>query len=162
MRTTPKLAYPNITELFGGSTRTRTLAVLANASTPLTGYRVAVTAGTQPIKTNAVLERLKRLGIVTERTTAVGRRGWELTDRDFATFLRRRVRLSWIEDWQKEVMEKSALASRVAVQFEGFNLSGYSPNRALLADQKEFERPESKDRAVERAGLRASVRRSRR
>jgi hypothetical protein len=159
MRESPLVIDPSLATVFGGVTRSRTLAVLSNASTPMTGYRVSVTAGLQPIKTSLELRRLNRAGIVTEQLTAEGRMGWVLADADLRNFFRRRMRISWLQDWDNDVSQRAAWGKTVAERVGRVDLGKYSPDQRLVPNRSEFDRPASKDRALSRAGLPTSRRR---
>lgn len=150
---------PGLVALFGGTTRSRTLAVLSSAAGPMTGYRVAVTAALQPIKTYEELRRLQRTGIVSECMTVQGRMGWELTDEDLRKFFKRRMRISWFQDWDADVSRKSELGQSVVSRMAKLDPGRYRSNRSLVSNRAEFERPAAKDRALRRVGLRASTRR---
>ncbi|MGI0131317.1 MAG: hypothetical protein ACREEC_14395 [Thermoplasmata archaeon] len=80
--------------IFGSETRLRVLAVLANARHPMSGYRIAKTAGIRIPKVYPELERLRSGG-------AIGRRGagWVMRDRDVGALLRKRVRIHWSGEW---------------------------------------------------------------
>ncbi len=82
---------PELVALFGSATRVRTLAALAMAPGPITGYRIARMCGISPTKTYAELYRLRRANVVREQPTATGRRGWLLSDPDVGALLRRRA-----------------------------------------------------------------------
>jgi hypothetical protein len=156
MRDSPLLLDPNIAPVFGGVTRSRTLAVLSNATAPMTGYRVAITAALQPIKTSIELRRLSKAGIVSEAPTPEGRMGWVLADEDLRNFFRRRMRISWLQDWDKEVSQRAAFGQAVAGRMAKVGLRQYSPTPKLVSYRTEFQRSTTKDRALERAGLPAS------
>jgi hypothetical protein len=73
---------PGMVALFGSQNRALVLAALANASGPLSGYRVAMIFGGQKIKVNAELDRLAQAEIVSKRRMMNGRPGWTLEDPD--------------------------------------------------------------------------------
>ena len=83
----------SLVAVFGGETRLKVLAVLANAHQPFTGYRVAKTAGIRPPKAYAELRRLEAVGVVGRES---GR--WVILDRDLFFLLRKRARVHWLED----------------------------------------------------------------
>jgi hypothetical protein len=83
---------PELVALFGSATRVRTLAALATAPGPITGYRIARMCGISPTKTYAELYRLRSANVVREQPTATGRRGWLLSDPDVGALLRHRAR----------------------------------------------------------------------
>ena len=88
---------PELVALFGSATRVRTLAALATAPGPITGYRIARICGISPTKTYAELYRLRSANVVREQPTATGRRGWLLSDPDVGALLRRRARFPSID-----------------------------------------------------------------
>jgi len=150
---------PGIAALFGGRTRAAILGVLANASRPVTAYRVARVTGTQVIKVSSELRRLERAGVAA-RTPRRGRAwAWTLVDPSLATFLRKRVRLFWWEDWNSQVGARITRAGRPRPK--RLNLLRFRPNPGAVPRPKEFIRPASKDRVLEEVGLRPAGRRSR-
>ena len=84
--------------LFGGETRVRTLAPLANASTPLTAYRVAVISSLPRTKVYAELNHLAKAGVVVKIVDRPGVSTWVLKDPDIRSLLRRKVRIGWSGD----------------------------------------------------------------
>jgi hypothetical protein len=92
---------PGMVALFGSQDRTLVLSALANASGPLSGYRVAKLFGGQKIKVNAELVRLAKAGIVTRRRAPSGKLGWTLEDPDLRRLLRKRARICFAPDWDR-------------------------------------------------------------
>lgn len=145
--------------LFGSVTRARTLAALASASSPLTGYRVSLLAATQPIKTYAELRKLRKLGIVTERTIGIGKVGWELADPDLRSLCRRRARISWSRDWSKDVEVRTKAAKIAVAALEVPTAKSYRGNADSVPNRAEFIRNPEKDRVLRQVRLAPSTRR---
>jgi hypothetical protein len=152
----PREVDPQLVALFGSATRVSVLAALAGASAPWTGYRVAKVAGLQEIKAYRELERLRAAGIV--RTSG---NGWVLPPGELRTFLARRLRVSWSEDWFAGENGRALRARRVLDRpTRWFDARRYRPDRAVAACYaKEFERPPEKDELALRSGLRRSRKR---
>jgi hypothetical protein len=132
---------PGLAEFAGSETRVLTLGVLANATRPLTGYRIAKIAGRPEIKVYEELRRATGVGTV-EKTTD----GFRLVDPDLRALLRKRIRLFWSEDWYADEFSRSARAETV----KKLDDSWFDPSR-YVADPKiarkfakEFERPPEK------------------
>jgi hypothetical protein len=147
---------PGIVALFGSETRAATLGALASAGQPLTAYRIAKMTGAQVIKSVTELRRLEKAGFVTETPTDRGRTGWVLSDDSLRTLLRRRVRIVWSTDWDREILKRVGrrrTTSRVRI-----DLSRFTPAPGGVPNPEEFVRPPEKDRELARAGLRVSRR----
>ncbi|MCI4347230.1 MAG: hypothetical protein L3J97_01260 [Thermoplasmata archaeon] len=127
--------------LFGSETRVSVLAVLAGASRPLTGYRVAKIAEVQPIKAYAELRKLREAGFVRESPS-----GWELSDPQVRRLVGTRVRVVWSEDWETGEKERAQRAEKtLAKSRPWFDASRYTPNPSVAARYaKEIERPPEK------------------
>jgi len=127
--------------LFGSETRVSVLAVLAGASRPFTGYRVAKISGVQPIKVYSELRRLRDAGFVREVPS-----GWELSDPQVRRLVGDRVRIVWSEDWETGETERGRRAEKVVTESRPwFDTSRYAPNPAVAARYaKEIERPPEK------------------
>jgi hypothetical protein len=97
---------PGLTALFGSRARLLTMAVLANADEPLTGYRIAKIARLPRQKVYPELRRGVESGLV-ERSGE----GFRLSDSDIRTVLRKRVRIRWDAEWDRA---RGSRASRVA------------------------------------------------
>src|SRR5271170_6733661 len=93
---------PALATLFGSRTRLLTMAVLANAEEPLTGYRVAKVAGLPRQKVYPEIRRGVRAGLVGESAS-----GFRLLDPDVKALLRKRVRIRWDEEWDRARAESS-------------------------------------------------------
>lgn len=127
--------------LFGSQTRVSVLAVLAGASRPLTGYRVAKIAQVQPIKAYAELRRLREAGFVRETSS-----GWEISDPQVRRLVGTRVRIAWSEDWERGEEDRAQRAGKVlAASRPWFDASRYAPNPSVAARYaKEIKRPREK------------------
>ncbi|MCI4351879.1 MAG: hypothetical protein L3K14_00600 [Thermoplasmata archaeon] len=138
---------PGLVALFGSETRVSVLAVLAGASRPSTGYRVAKIARIQPIKVYAELRRLRKAGIVREVLAEGGRSGWELSAPDVRRLVGDRVRVSWSDDWFAGESERARRAQAIVSQsISWFDPSRYTPNPSVAARYaKQIERPLEKD-----------------
>jgi DNA-binding transcriptional ArsR family regulator len=143
---------PKIVALLGSDTRTRVLAVLANAYLPMTAYRVAKTGETRIPNTYRELARLKKAGLVGQSG-----KGWILLDADVKTLLRKRVRIHWSEDLKAE---REALAPRRAelrrrwskMPTPKFNNKGWQPRHP-----EQYERDPIKNAWLREHGLRTSI-----
>jgi len=145
---------PGVVALFGSETRAAALGALANAGQPLSAYRVAKITGSQLIKTTAELRRLESAGFVSRATTLRGRPGWILPDGPLRELLRRRVRIVWSTDWDRQVAGRAR--GRGASPRLRIDLSKFAANPLGVPNRAEFIRPIGKDRALARAGLRTS------
>ncbi len=139
--------------LFGSAARARTLAALASASLPLTGYRIASLAAIQPIKAYSELKRLMSLGFVASRPIRKGTTGWVLADPDIRNLCLKRARLVWEPDWEQDVSRRAFKAKSILGVLGQIDLRRYRPNPAAVTNRSEFVRPRAKDRALRRAGL---------
>jgi hypothetical protein len=152
---------PGLSVLFGGDTRASILAVLAGASTPFTGYRVAKVAQVQPIKAYAELRRLRDAGFVRETSSGSGKSSWLLTDSNLRSLLARRVRVAWWNDWEPGMERRARRAEATLAQIGRFDLSKFKPNPSAISDPEEYSRPAEKDRVLKTMGLRTSTRKRR-
>jgi hypothetical protein len=134
--------------LCGSKTRAYTLAALANAYRPLTGYRVAKTGGVPIPKAHEELRRLERAGLVARRAT-----GWVLLDSDIRAFLRKRVQVLGWDDWRKERKAREAgrrvLLNRIRQLPVRPPPKGWKPRKL-----QRFHRSSKKDEILRRLGLR--------
>lgn len=153
---------PDLTWLFGSSTRAATLSILASADRPLTGYRVAKLAGSQRIKVGAELRRLRTAGLAREVSRVTRGTGWELTDPNLRRFLRSKFAIvsseDLVSDFEARLRETQALEKKLA-KLPPVDLRGRQGWRPRYPE--DFDRPPEKDRALARLGLRASFRRKR-
>ena len=150
---------------FGSETRVRTLAVLANASSPLTAYRVALVGGIPVDKAYREIRRLAATRLV-ERL----QRGWVLKDEDLRSMLRRRVRIRWDEEWDQErltwaeetpnLLSKGLASIRARLRADPGYLRprGWKPTTPARRTISEMNRPSEKDAILRKAGLRSSPR----
>jgi hypothetical protein len=132
---------PGLQEFAGSKTRVLTLGALANATRPLTGYRVAKITRLPEIKVYEVLRRATKVGTVRRM-----RRGFRLVDPDLRSLLQKRVRMFWSEDWYSDETERSLRADVARdVDTSWFDPSRYTPDpRVAQRLAKEFERPTEK------------------
>lgn len=151
-------ADPQPVGLFRGGLRAATLAALASARNPLTGYRVAQLARKQRVKVNCELRTLQDLGVVSQVDIGVGKRGWILNDPDLRRYFQRTMRISWSEDWfsdREAVTRRNQLIlrklDRKPVDLSKFR--GYAPPFPA-----EFAGRAETDRELAALGLRRSGR----
>jgi hypothetical protein len=141
----------SIEGVFGSKARYRTLAVLANAYGPLSGYRIAQTAGIPASKVHVQLHSLARLGTVRR-----GRDGWVLEDSDLRALFRKRAQLRAWDDWRLEMRsresERSAVLARLREMPATQPPSGWTPR-----EPARFSRSPGKDRLLKRMGLREAL-----
>lgn len=152
---------PGLVALFGSENRALTLGVLANAFQPLTGYRVAWLADLQRTKTNVELQRLADGGVVRKDTSPDGQIVWSLIDPNLRALLRKKIRITWDQDWDAErkgwAEETPALLAKAAASLGTTSL--YNPKNRIPAKAiKELERSPAKNRILRSLGARPSVR----
>lgn len=148
-----------LTALVGSETRAGTLAVLANASQPLTGYRIAKLAACQESKVNSVLAELQAKQFVAMVSLGANRVGWVMEDPDLRRSICKRVRISWSEDLLRERKrnKKRAMAlSRRLAALEPVDISRYAG--FVPRNPEEFNRPPEKDATLIELGSRPSRR----
>ncbi len=146
---------PGLVALFGSATRVRVMAPLANASRPMTAYRIATLSGVARTKINVEIRRLEEAGIVRSRTIEKGRRGWELVDPDLRSLLRKRIRIVWSRDLENEI---PSWAERVRDSRSRREPIDARLLKGPVRDPSDFLRPVEKDRILRRLGLPPSVR----
>jgi hypothetical protein len=152
---------PSLLSLFGSQTRLLTMAVLANADEPLTGYRVAAIAGLPREKVYPEL----RKGITTGLLTAA-RDGFRMVDMDIQALLRKRVRIRWDEEWDRartgwneETRNRlTTFLASIPTDSAYLRPKGWKPSPSARKAIREMERPLSKDVVLSRRGLRTSAR----
>ena len=150
---------PAVSALFGSETRVRTLAPLANAERPLTGYRIASMVGIPRTKVYGELMRLESEGWVRRSVNNRGRTLWTLQDPDVRRLFRRRVRIVLSEEILTGALDLAANTQRV---METNRLEPVDP--ALLRgpfkprNPEDYDRPLSKDAALRRLRLPVSRR----
>ncbi len=144
-------------ETFCGSrVRLLTLAVLAAADAPLTGYRVAAVAQLPRAKVYPELRKALSTGVA--RKTAAG---FSLVDPDLRQLFRKRVRVTWDEVW--DAPERRS-AEAVNLELEGIRRSRskvplFDPNNRIPQSAlRELQRDPEKDRTLVRLGFRPSAR----
>lgn len=149
---------PGLAAVFGSRDRVRTLAVLANANSSVTAYRIAKTAGIKPPNIYRELSRLAAVGEVRRVRTPEGEVGWELADPDLRRLLQKRWRLLWADDLLRDQGERE---ERIASMFSlagraSLDLSKYRSKEPvpLAALRRRLE----KDRILASRQARTSVR----
>jgi hypothetical protein len=147
---------PSLESLFGSRTRLLTMAVLANSDEPLTGYRVAKTAGLPRQKVYPEIRRGVASGLLKVTPT-----GYFLADPDVRTLLRKRVRVRWAAEWDrsrgKDAGRIGAELDQIFRSVRGLRLYNRS-NRIPESARRELEREPAKNRILRAAGARASAR----
>jgi hypothetical protein len=150
---------PRMIALFGSATRVRTLAVLSGEAEPLTGYRIARASQLAPTKVYGELRRLQNAGIVGERLTATGQRGWEVVDTGIRDFVRSRVRVSFADTWFRDATARVREARDRLRSISAPDVTQFKARPSEVPNRAEFERPRSKDATLKRLGLPGSRRR---
>ncbi|HTT72708.1 MAG TPA: hypothetical protein VMG99_00960 [Thermoplasmata archaeon] len=140
-------ADPSLVAAFGSETRVLTLAALANATQPLTAYRVAKLTEVRPPKVYAELAKLAGTPLV-ERIS----NGYVLKDAGLRELLVARMRFSWSGDWGSSYPKRTEDARRrlslIAEKLPPFVLdrSKYPADPKIARRYaKEFARPPEKD-----------------
>jgi len=156
---------PAIVAFCGSETRARTLAVLANASFPMSGYRVARVAQVAEPKVYQELRRAVGVGTVRRLRT-----GYLLADPDIRTLLRMRVRIYWDRDWDlartgwaqqtPRLLKDGLVAIRERLRSDPAYLRprGWKPPVGARKLSLELERPPGKDARLRRRARRTSRR----
>ncbi|HTT34773.1 MAG TPA: hypothetical protein VMH78_02750 [Thermoplasmata archaeon] len=146
--------------LFGSEDRVRTLAALANSSSPLTAYRVAKIVEMRPPNVYRELKRLLRGDVVTKTTRRDGSTVWQLREADLRRFFRARMRVTWSEDLVSSARgrELRAVAAIRRNADDPIDLSRFEPGRRRTA--ADLRRRRRKDQVLARAGAPTSVRKS--
>jgi hypothetical protein len=150
-----------LASLFGSQNRLLTMAVLANADEPLTGYRVAKVAGLPRQKVYPEIRRGIEAGLV-ERVA----NGFRLSDPDVRALLRKRVRIRWAEEWDRsrsgwDGQTRARLATLLAsipTDPRYLRPKGWRPSPSASRAIQEMERPATKDALLRRRRLRTSDR----
>ncbi len=132
----------------------------------MTGYRVAVVAG---LPRQMVYPEIRR-GLAAKLIEAVDGGKLRFSDPDLRDLLRKRVRISWSEDWDEArrgwaeetprllTEDLAELRTKLAANPEYLRPKGWKPSRRTLRIIREMERPPEKDATLRRAGLRTSLR----
>ncbi len=152
---------PGLAALFGSEDRVRTLAALANASAPLTAYRVATIVGIKPPNVYRELKRLLQFNEVQRASTPENRDGWVVVDPDLKALMRRRLRIVWSQDLTGSARERerrAALAMQRSAR-DPLDLSKFKAGRTPSVN--EIRRRNQKDAALAKAGARTSIRTNR-
>lgn len=155
--------------LFGSQNRAMVLAALANASGPLSGYRVAKIFGGQKIKVNTELERLSKAGVIQKRRASSGKVGWTLEDPDLRRLLRKRIRICFAPDWDKGRPGSREAVDRLLAQIEAelpdpevnrefYRPRNWKPNPEVRKLLREKVRSPGKDAILRKYGARTSFR----
>ena len=156
---------PALESLFGSRARLLTMAVLANADEPLTGYRVSKIAGVPAQKVYPEIKKAVETGVVKE---AEG--GFVLSDPDIRELLQRRVRIRWDEEWDRSrrgwdaattsVLEVGLSSINEKLRSNRYYLRprGWKPSPETMKVVTEMRRPSAKDATIRRAGGRTSAR----
>lgn len=144
--------------LFGSEDRVRTLAALANATAPLTAYRVATMVGMKPPNVYRELKRLLQYKEVEKARTPENRDGWIVVDPDLRALLRRRMRIVWSGDLTRGGEERERRASVAIRRSVGkpLDLSKFKPGR--IPSPAEIRRRIQKNSVLAAARARQSVR----
>src|SRR5580658_10492812 len=150
----------SLVSLFGSRTRLLTMAVLANANEPLTGYRVAAIANLPREKVYPELRKGVATGMI-----SVGPTGYRMIDTDVQTLLRKRVRIRWDLEWDRarpgwdeETSRRlTALLASIPNDPTYLRPKGWKPSPSARTAIREMERPASKDALLRRRGLRTSA-----
>jgi DNA-binding transcriptional ArsR family regulator len=154
----PTAVDAGLAALFGSEDRVRTLAALANSSSPLTAYRVAKIVEMRPPNVYRELKRLLKGEVVTRTTMKDGSTVWQLREADLRSFFRARMRVTWSDDLVSGARDRERRAAAVIRRSaeEPLDLSRFSPGRRLTA--AEIQRRRRKDQVLARAGAKISVR----
>jgi hypothetical protein len=132
---------PALVAMFGSRTRLLTLAVLASADEPLTGYRVAEVAGLPRQNVYPELRRGMMIGMI-EKVAE----GFRLTDHDVRALLQKRVPISF--------QPNASAVNRLYRRLEALpppKWDGLGPIRYNLRRRRE------KDELLAKRGMRPSV-----
>jgi biotin operon repressor len=160
---------PGVVALTGSENRALVLGALANASGPLSGYRIAQMIDAQRIKVNAELRRLQSAGLVAQRKTRDGGAGWVLEDPDLRRFLRRRIRVVFSSDWDDGRALRGRAVDRLLAEIEAglpdpkqspefYRPPGWKPSGEVMRTIREKVRAPQKDAILRRYGARTSRR----
>jgi len=162
-------ANGQLASLFGSENRSLVLAVLASASKPLTGYRVARAFGGQKIKVNAELRRLEEVGFVRSSRGAKGGRTWVLEDEELRALVRKRMRIFFVDEWERLNLSKGRTVDRLLEEIEAslpspkkspefYRPARWKPNRDVRRTIRELTRSPEKDAILRRHRARTSYR----
>ncbi len=134
--------YRELYAFAGSRVRALALGVLANAESPLSGYRVAQIAGLSQIKVYEALRAASRAGIVRKSPD-----GYRLVDADLGSYLRAKVRLRWSEERRTRGSPiKRPSRTDLRSQASWFDPSKYRANPGVAKRyRREFLRPSEKN-----------------
>src|ERR1700730_9426096 len=149
---------PGLAALFGSADRVRALAALANATAPLTAYRVAAMVGMEPPNVYRELKRLREFREGRRAATPEGRNGWAIADPDVRTLFRRRLRIVWSEDLLRGMRERERRAASNIRRSAKDPLDLSKFQRGRPPTEVQSRRRREKDRILAQAGMRVSVR----
>jgi hypothetical protein len=152
---------PTLLSLFGSRTRLLTMAVLANASRPLTGYRVAVIAGLPREKVYPEIRKGMATGLL-----AKDDEGYRMVDPDVRAILQKRVQIRWDREWDRERAgwnegtqdRLNAILASIPTNSTYLRPQGWRPSASARALIREMRRPRAKDALLRRRALRTSAR----
>jgi hypothetical protein len=152
---------PTLLSLFGSQTRLLTMAVLANATEPLTGYRVAVIAGLPREKVYPEIRKGLATGLLTST-----KGGYRMVDSDVRCLLQKRVQIRWDKEWDRERTgwnertqdRLKAILASIPSDPTYLRPEGWKPPASARALIREMRRPKSKDALLRGRGLRTSLR----
>jgi hypothetical protein len=164
-----EVADAGLLALTGSQNRALVLGALANASGPLTGYRIAQMIDGQRIKVNTELKQLASVGLVRRAPLAGKRPGWALQDPDLRNFLRKRIRVTFASDWDRARPLRAAAVDRLLAELEAalpdpksapefYRPRGWKPNREVMRTIREKIRSPEKDAVLRKYGARTSPR----
>lgn len=151
---------PGLEAAFGGATRLLTMGALASASRPLTGYRVAQIISGQRTKVYSELSRLAKSGVVRRISAPPAPDTWLLQDQDLRSLLRKRVRISSLDDWFNVRDSQTSDVGSTLVSISELP----QPNFKLITNSRsvrrtgELDRSATKDAILTRMGLPSSRR----
>jgi hypothetical protein len=155
----PVWADEKIQSFCGSRARLLTLAVLAAAEVPMTGYRVAAVAGLPREKV------YPELRAAIESSSAVkSERGYAMVDEDLRRLLRARTRVTWDSYWDRPGRPSADAVDRELdeIRKSRRRVRLYNPNNRIPPEAlRELVRDPEKDRALRRTGLRPSRRKNR-
>ncbi len=152
---------PALVSLFGSRARVLTIAALANSAEPLTGYRISFVTGVPRPKVYGELWKGVHTGIIREDPN-----GFVLIDADIRALLRRRVRVSWDEEWDRARGDADATIGAVYERVlaslpddpEFYRPRNWKPTAETVRCLRSKIRPPEKDRILREEGGRTSYR----
>jgi hypothetical protein len=133
---------PALSSLIKSEARILTLGVLANASQPMTGYRVAAVAGLPRIKVYPELREAAKCGWIEQSAS-----GYQMSAGPLRSLLASKVKVTWSEDWMAgEPKRRRRIQAADRRDISWFDPTKYTPN-PLVASRyaREFTRPPEKN-----------------